>query len=206
MNFNIFENDNNVKIKILHDKLGNLFLENNDTTYYIYINGKNDVALEKINKKKLLNSENENYYNGKLKNISSSLKKKIDENLESKNNNNEYIDNESKYYEKTDILINNYYVNESDIDPVFVFYNDKDEYIIEKGFDGDSIYSFLIIDGGLESNNNIMLSEPFNDTESYKIVLYTQGFLKLHIIGSSERTYKLNLKNNVISFDQINFW
>ena len=206
MNFDIYENDNNHKIKILHDKLGNLFLENNDTTYYVYINGKNDIALEKINKKKLFKSDNENYYNGKLKNISSSLKKKIDENLENKNNNDEYIDNESKYYEKTDILINNHYANESDIDPVFVFYNDKDEYITEKGFDGDSIYSFLVIDGGLESNNNIMLSEPFNDTESYKIVLYTHGFLKLIIIGSCQRTYKLNLRDDKISFDQINFW
>lgn len=200
MNINI---NNDKTLKLYHDKLGNLYLEDNDEIHYVYIDSKNDINLEKLNKNKLVHNSSEYYYNGKIKNISSSLKKKIENELnlkKDKEQDEEYVDEESKYYEKSDILINNEYANECDIDPLFVFYNDDDEYIMEKGFDTDSLYSFLVIKGGYYSTENIMLSEPFNDTESYQIVFYTDGYAKLKIIGSCERKYKIDYDNNKITF------
>ena len=200
MNINI---NNDKTLKLYHDKLGNLYLEDNDEIHYVYIDSKNEINLEKLNKNKLVNNSTEYYYNGKMKNISSSLKKRIENEInlkKDKEQNEEYVDEESKYYEKSDILINNEYANECDIDPLFVFYNDDNEYIIEKGFDTDSLYSFLVIKGGYCSTENIMLSEPFNDTESYQIVFYTDGYAKLKIIGSCERKYKIDYDNNKIKF------
>ena len=191
--------------KLTYDLYGNLYLKYDNILYNIVIDDGN-LFLLKINEKKLYDfSDVEiNHIYSNIKSKVDPLKAKINETLEKQNIDNIDYFPEEKFVEKSQVFIETEYMNEMDIDPMFIFYtNDKfiknkREYEQSNGYPFNSLYNFSIIKGTIESTDVMISTEEFNNTCAYNIIVYTCGLIKLNIIGQSQNIYKIiNEKNKL---------
>ena len=217
---NISIANNNTTIKLKYDLFGNVFLidsnsTNNNNIYYLTVNANNKPELVKTNKNKLedLSTYDVSFTTGKLYSGVPSLKSAINEDITRKQRNNELDEEvivndeyfpEHKYFYCTGGDVENEYLNESDIDPQFRFFNHKQEYVSQYGYPTNSLYNVLVIDGTTKSKNIVFYSEEYNNTCSYRITFYTNGYIKCNIVGSSESMHLLqkqkhNDKLNIIT-------
>lgn len=191
---------NNNKLEILHDINGNIYITQE---YLLMIDNKNNLELLKINKNLLFDKNNNIKYNKIIKtDCIYGLKNKtidyIENNLDTdeinedeQNDINNFIYYpEDKYYKTEDIDIID------DDNCYFDFFGTCNCSDIKLD---TALYDTIIINGGLSSTNVLFRSKLINDLAIYRITIYTDGFIKLNIVGTKIITYKLdNLTLNKI--------
>jgi hypothetical protein len=208
--------NSNDTIKLKYDLFGNVFLisDSDNDIYYLTIDSSNKPELMKVSNDKLedLSKYNINFTIGKLYSGVPSLKGAVEDDISEKQQNNELDDEvelndeyfpEHKYFYCTGGDIENEFINDSDIDPQFRFFNHKQEYVTELGYPTNALYSILIVDGTTKSKNIIFYSEEYNNTCSYRITFYTNGYIKCNIVGSYEKMYILQKHNDKLNIRDV---
>lgn len=221
LNMNINITHSTDKALLTHDPHGNIFLRHKDKTYYLALDEDNKPSLRKINLDKLIDLSSVKPPHGKIYSGVSTLKGAITDEIDKKNEEEpvdsddefiqEYNDKyfpEHKFCYKGKITDNEYSDdsdNDQDLynDPIYRFYGLDEKFMSKMGFQFNSIYEFLIIDGNIDSKDIILMSEEYGGSPLYRINIYTDGILKCNVIGSGQSTYTISLKedNLVISHD-----
>lgn len=211
MKISIYNEENqSILIEYFHDIDGNIYLKLDPNYYFLYINAKDDIDLEKIENFDKLNNVNNNLKYSKINNTNEKrslrhkLLEKIDDDNEKLKEDDEYAsgdeDEEYKNMTKYDTEKKLYYVeNEkmhngdsddiSDNDEEYIFGKYGDTNIIKclpKTLDSSSLYDTIIVD---QKTNMILTSIESKDNNAYKLILNLNGTISLNMIGSSKKTY-----------------
>lgn len=205
---------------IEHDVNGNIYIKNNENLFTFLITNENKLELEQINVKLHSTNDNSLHHDFASRALKHSLKlKTINEIIiDSSNEELDFEENEKElikkyvYMPEEKLYDTNEHLNEEDLsddeiqvycEPKYVFHGDCQECIIQMD---ESIYDTIIIDGKLTSTFVIFSSILSGDTQSYRITIYTSGYILLNIIGSKILTYKLtklNITNNQPSLEYL---
>lgn len=211
--------------KILHDEYGNFYIQLNDTIYFFNIDGKNNIQIEKLRNNIIL-KKIEELKKGKIKCLTSGNKLKakiIDktvsefnefDNFEDEDGNKDetyssyQIYPEDKYYDKEDCQSID--SDESDhhdysgfIDSVnFNFFGECDSINVDD-FGYNSLYDTILLSGSHDSTNIIFKSEVKGDTSSYRLNIFTEGYVILNIVGSERKLFKLIYDNGDIKCEYV---
>ena len=196
----------NEKTELEYDVYGNCYLIYNGKMYNIIIGKDNNPELLRVLEHTLfdLDEYDNKYVTGQIFSGTPSLKGSVEDELSKKehedsdeddNNESTQYFPECKYFftkgcdvEDTELM------NDSDIDPLFKFYGDslkKTRY----GYPFNSQYNILVVEGNTKSKKIVFYSEEYNDTCSYRITLYTDGYIKCNVVGTTEKMYKIIQQN-----------
>jgi len=188
------------KAELEYDVYGNCYILHNNKMYNIIIGKNNNPELLQVQKHTLtdLDTIENKYVTGNLFSGDKSLRGFAEDTIaHDAENDSDEDDTESKYfpeqhyfYTKGGDINTSEYMEESDIDPLFKFYGqalNKTRY----GYPYNSLYSFLVVDGNTKSTKIVFYSEEYNDTCSYRITIYTDGYIKCNVIGTVEKMYKI---------------
>jgi hypothetical protein len=191
------------KAELEYDVYGNCYLICNNKIYNITIGKNNNPELLQVYQDRLTDLETiENtYVTGKIFSNISSLRGFAEDKLikmeegdsdgdEDREFEFDYFPEQRYFYTQGGDVDNIEVMNNSDIDPLFRFYGDslkKTKY----GYPYNSLYSILVIEGNTKSKKIVFYSEEYNDTCSYRLTLYTDGYIKCNVIGTEEKMYKI---------------
>lgn len=191
-------NCGSVKLDLSNDINGNMYLKYNDSLFLTYVDNEN---LTFINVKKDACDEAQEIKYRKIVNISNSikLKSKAIEEFTKETNDEEMSDDEIDP-ENQDIIRNNVYFPEDkyyeieysdpdeDDEPYFSFFGTSNNADVTLD---EACYDTIIMNGNMTSNMVIFRSKLMNGCQAYRICFYTDGFVRLNLIGSKLRTFKL---------------
>lgn len=184
------------KCLLKHDLYGNIIILYGNDVYSIYMDSDIPVLFKiKISKLKKTIKYNVNYGTGKLHVTpgSTTLRSLVTDKLE-KNGENEVKDYfpERMYFH---YQLDKIKIRRED-EPVRVFYGFDAKYVNKMCYDVHSSYDFLFVDGNTKSKKFTLLSESYNDVNPYRLTIYTSGVINCNIIGGSNVTYRVTLKND----------
>lgn len=192
----------NDKAELEYDVYGNCYLTHNNKIYNITIGKNNNPELLLVCREKLTDLETiENtYVTGKIFSNTSSLRGLAEDKLvkmeeddsdgdEDREFEFDYFPEQRYFYTKGGDIENIDLMNNSDIDPLFIFYGDLKK--TKFGYPYNALYSILVVEGNTKSKKIVFYSEEYNDTCSYRLTLYTDGYIKCNVIGTDEKMYKI---------------
>jgi hypothetical protein len=186
-----------------HDVNGNVYITD-DKDLYVFIIGHLDVLmLMKVDPKRF--ELNKSITHKKIEHTNSKygLKTKIIDDIIEDQSDDDIEEDEQEIireytYKPDDKFCSIAYSSEDDDvydEPYFNFYGMCDESEVQME---TSIYETVTISGGLSSQQVIFKSVIVNDSLSYRISIYTDGFIKFNIIGSKIKTYKIEKLDSVV--------
>jgi hypothetical protein len=187
------------KAELEYDVYGNCYLLYNEKIYNITIGKDNNPELLSVPIHTLtdLDTVENHYVTGNIFSGDRSLRGLASDTLaqdtanDSDEEEDDYFPEQHYFYTKGGDVTSDY-MDESDIDPLFKFYGEslkKTRY----GYPYNSLYSVLVVDGNTKSTKIVFYSEEYNNTCSYRLTIYTDGYIKCNVIGTCEKMYKITL-------------
>jgi hypothetical protein len=177
------------------DSTGNLYIGN----YWVYINRDDEISFLKIYN---FNINNSTQTNNKI--INQQLKAKlIDDEIDIALNNNDennFIDEEDQnnvefYINNPETKYINYIEDVIDFDDIYdtsyyMLYGDYKLATHNMDFDNANYEAYLV---DTKTNATIFYTKIINDNPFYRITINTDNTIKLNLIGSKIKTFKINI-------------